>query len=493
LAKTGGNGLITEKSVLNHEIGHNFTGAHNICLDVPYVMNFNANYYGPAWSEIFQDNCTRDNVTRINDLINNPNNSDLACGHSQEYIYVNADASGTKTIDYYDEVEYKDGEIQAIYLSDGRLTKDKGGDWIMEYYIKDHLGNNRIVFRDTDGNGKISLIDSDREFLQETHHYPFGMSYEDSEKSPWHKYSNPDNKNNYLYNGKEFQSGIFRSEGGVDIDMGLLDFGFRYYDPSIGRFTGVDPISDQFAWVSTYNYAENKPVNGIDLWGLQFVNANDAKIIMHVGGASLKRSNISNPTNYRIYTGSIISGIAPDGTPTMSNSFSDRVGNLNFSSGKNIENRKATKGSVHKVEKRTSGDSKQNTRWRKSLLRNGLAPGHKEISIPNGKGKSTNIAWVVSQAANFITNMVVNQDLRIADDQYNEYGRRAENLVYNAIGSNLIPLEFRTDQKLADIGNYIFQGEFRNSYDEDTFNRMKQVSQNIIQRAGINCHTCPQD
>jgi len=67
-----GNGLITEKSVLNHEIGHNFTGAHNICLDVPYVMNFNASYYGPAWSEIFQDNCTRDNVTRINDFLSSP-------------------------------------------------------------------------------------------------------------------------------------------------------------------------------------------------------------------------------------------------------------------------------------------------------------------------------------------------------------------------------------------------------------------------------------
>ncbi len=41
------------------------------------------------------------------------------------------------------------------------------------------------------------------------------------------------------------------------------------YDPAIGRFTGVDPISDQFAWVSTYNYAENSPIANIDLWGLQ--------------------------------------------------------------------------------------------------------------------------------------------------------------------------------------------------------------------------------
>ena len=41
------------------------------------------------------------------------------------------------------------------------------------------------------------------------------------------------------------------------------------YDPQIGRFTGVDPISDQFPHVSTYNYAENEPIANIDLHGLQ--------------------------------------------------------------------------------------------------------------------------------------------------------------------------------------------------------------------------------
>ena len=46
------------------------------------------------------------------------------------------------------------------------------------------------------------------------------------------------------------------------------------YDPAYGRFTGVDPIADQFAFVSVYNYAENRVPNGIDLWGLQYQDAN---------------------------------------------------------------------------------------------------------------------------------------------------------------------------------------------------------------------------
>ncbi len=41
------------------------------------------------------------------------------------------------------------------------------------------------------------------------------------------------------------------------------------YDPAIGRFTGVDPIAEQYAFVSGFNYAENDPVAHIDLHGLQ--------------------------------------------------------------------------------------------------------------------------------------------------------------------------------------------------------------------------------
>ena len=34
---------------------------------------------------------------------------------------------------------------------------------------------------------------------------------------------------------------------------------------------GVDPISEKYAYVTTFNYAENEPVANIDLWGLQAI------------------------------------------------------------------------------------------------------------------------------------------------------------------------------------------------------------------------------
>ena len=67
-------------------------------------------------------------------------------------------------------------------------------------------------------------------------------------------------RNGYQYNGKELNE---------EFGLNWNDYGFRWYDPAICRFTGVDPVADQFAWVSTYNYAENEPVANNDLWGLQ--------------------------------------------------------------------------------------------------------------------------------------------------------------------------------------------------------------------------------
>lgn len=49
----------------------------------------------------------------------------------------------------------------------------------------------------------------------------------------------------------------------------MYEYGFRWYDPALARFTSADPIADQFPRVSVYNYAENDPIGHIDLHGFQ--------------------------------------------------------------------------------------------------------------------------------------------------------------------------------------------------------------------------------
>jgi len=55
-------------------------------------------------------------------------------------------------------------------------------------------------------------------------------------------------------------------------------FKYREYDPRIGRFWSVDPLAASYPWNSTYAFAENRVIDGIDLEGLEYVSVNDAGI-----------------------------------------------------------------------------------------------------------------------------------------------------------------------------------------------------------------------
>ncbi len=139
---------------------------------------------------------------------------------------------------------YENNQLQFILTSEGRIMMQNEDTYEYQYFLKDHLGNTRITLSQ---NGTV---------LQEDAYYPFGMNIAGLSSAN----SSPENK--YKYNGKELQD-----EFGLD----WYDYGFRYYDPSIGRFPNLDPKTDEFHWVSPYNYAENSPISNLDWWGLQKV------------------------------------------------------------------------------------------------------------------------------------------------------------------------------------------------------------------------------
>ena len=53
----------------------------------------------------------------------------------------------------------------------------------------------------------------------------------------------------------------------TDEESGLVYFGFRYYDPSAGRWLSRDPIGEQ-GGVNLYGMVRNDPVNSVDVLGL---------------------------------------------------------------------------------------------------------------------------------------------------------------------------------------------------------------------------------
>ena len=152
------------------------------------------------------------------------------------------------TQDYLGGIEIKNNRLEAIYNEEGRAynTNNDPFQWRYEYNLKDHLGNTRVSFSDLNGNG---IIDSQTEVLSETHYYPFGLQFDGA----W--YDNNTNKNRYLYNGKEWNS---------EFGLNLEDYGARWYDPSIGRWWVVDPITQNQEPFSPYHYVADNPVRLTD-------------------------------------------------------------------------------------------------------------------------------------------------------------------------------------------------------------------------------------
>lgn len=66
-------------------------------------------------------------------------------------------------------------------------------------------------------------------------------------RGPWSMAT--DTLHPYLYNGKEFNhdSTDVDGDGKRELALGWYDYGARFYDPSVGRFTEVDPLVDAYA------------------------------------------------------------------------------------------------------------------------------------------------------------------------------------------------------------------------------------------------------
>jgi RHS repeat-associated protein len=54
-------------------------------------------------------------------------------------------------------------------------------------------------------------------------------------------------------------------------ETGWNSFKWRNYDPSFGRFFNVDPLAEEYAYQSPYNFSENAVVNARELEGLEKV------------------------------------------------------------------------------------------------------------------------------------------------------------------------------------------------------------------------------
>ena len=175
-----------------------------------------------------------------------PANITYSSGKSAAYIYdangqklrtsYKASASATAVpTDYCGNMIYENGVLKQVLVDGGYMTVT--GTPFYFYYLKDHLGSNRVVVSPAGTSTQIN------------HYYPFGGLFGESTGNTGQRYK---------YNGKEFD----RTHG-----LDWYDYGARHMSPDVGRFTTIDPMAEKYYSISPYAYCANNPVNATDLKG----------------------------------------------------------------------------------------------------------------------------------------------------------------------------------------------------------------------------------
>ncbi len=150
------------------------------------------------------------------------------------------------------------------------------------YYLKDHLGNNRITYHYS---GSAPVID------QEVEYYPFGSMFA----------ANNLQNNLYLYNGKELNNEFFEN----------YDYGARFYDPQIGRFTTLDPAAELGRGWSPYTYTFDNPMRFTDPDGMwPNTNALYGSIKKTLNEFAAVRSQYTNWSNAKVFGTTILNRAA---------------------------------------------------------------------------------------------------------------------------------------------------------------------------------------
>ena len=138
---------------------------------------------------------------------------------------------------YCSNLVYNNDRLSTILFDGGYASVDKEGGIVMHFYVKDHLGSNRLV---VDGNGNIEEVN---------HYYPFGALMGDRCGV---------SRNKYKYIGKELDTMY---------GWNMQDHEARWYDIENITWSVIDAKSEINYSISPYAYVDCNPIKYIDTDG----------------------------------------------------------------------------------------------------------------------------------------------------------------------------------------------------------------------------------
>ncbi|OEU65469.1 MAG: hypothetical protein BA863_08695 [Desulfovibrio sp. S3730MH75] len=219
---------------------------------------------------------------------------------------------GQVTTYYY----HDSGQLNEVRLPDGRkvtyiydplgrrVVKKINGNTIESYLwqdlvtlvaISDDQGMNVNVFTyDEDGNPvSMSCKDKTYHFATDQVGTIFAVA---NDKGNTVKEIIHDSFGNLAFDSKaKFEIRLGFAAGLLDVDTGLIHFGYRDYDPAIGRFISPDPLGLDGGDVDVYGYCLDDPINFIDRTGLMAEAESEEEVPSHEL-SSLKNAAASSTT-----------------------------------------------------------------------------------------------------------------------------------------------------------------------------------------------------
>ncbi|MEQ9168883.1 MAG: RHS repeat-associated core domain-containing protein, partial [Fulvivirga sp.] len=173
-------------------------------------------------------------------------------------LFLPDDVAGTIENSHFafSQISSASSNSHAILALDEPYEAPESG-YIVVYLSNESTNLTEVYFDD------LKVTVEEHPVIQKTDFYPFGMAHAGGYQRITAK------ENRYLFGGKELQT---------DLGLGWLDYHARQYDPALGRFTTIDPLTEAVPDWTPYRYGLNNPLRFNDPTGLLEVDKNGESV-----------------------------------------------------------------------------------------------------------------------------------------------------------------------------------------------------------------------
>ena len=241
---------------MTKDLNKGITGIEYNCLNLPQRIHFNSPIQNKTITYGYNADGTKTSATYTTFLQIIPwSKNVLADGIGRTRIPLDSVSVGDRPVlhpdfvlasnrtDYCGNIIYECDTLKRVLIDGGYITfaGTKGGvlsSPLYHYYVKDHLGNNRVV---VNGDGKVEETNS---------YYPYGGLMADN--------TNINSVQPYKYIGKEFD-GMY--------GWNMLDHGARWYDAASIVWRNMDELAESNFACSPYVQSHDNPIARYDEHG----------------------------------------------------------------------------------------------------------------------------------------------------------------------------------------------------------------------------------